>query len=260
MEDSEVRGYLSMNRIDVGKGFVELVDYIGDDYLVLRAARTSTGADYSKGEVKDRGLIRYLYRNEHMSPFEFPTLIWHVKCPIFVARQYMRHRAFSFNEASGRYKELDAEMYEPESWRRQDTENKQGSIDELDFQDTVDEAYWLIDSAYNRATSVYHTLLEDGVAREQARTVLPMGTYTEFYVRTDLRNLLHFLELRMDSHAQKEIQDIADAMYTLLSNTGDFAWTLEIFDEIREVKGSLGRLMNEHKHDMKELVYKLRSL
>lgn len=248
------------NREKPSGGFVELVDYMGTDYAVLRSARVSTGARMYKGEKKDRGLIRYLYRNEHMTPFEFPVFTWHIKCPIFVARQFFRHRMFSFNEASGRYKEFKWETFTPREWRKQDIENEQGSLDELDFSDTQEECYQELHSSYKQAERAYATLLSNDVASEQARFVMPVGHYTEFFMNTNLRNLLHFLNLRMDSHAQKETRDVACAMYNRLKGLDEFKWTMEIFDEMRAVKGALSRLVDTHKKNLYDLVSKLDSI
>lgn len=214
-------------------GFVKLVDKMGSDYSILKAARTSTGSEASKGDKKDRGLIRYLYRHEHMSPFEFVSLQFHVKCPIFVARQWMRHRTFSFNEASARYKAFEWETFTPEEWRIQDIENKQSSNGLIDHQKLTTS---MIHSTYDRSRKAYESMLEHNVAREQARTVMPVGQYTEFFASINLRNLLHFLELRMDDHAQHEIRVFADAIYEILTEQEDLKWTIEVFDDMRTLK------------------------
>lgn len=239
---------------------VELIHYMGDDYTILRAARVSTGSKVSKGEKKDRGLIRYLYRNNHMTPFEMPQFIWYVKCPIFVARQILRHRAFSVNEASGRFKKFEWETFEPIEWRKQDTKNKQGSMEELDFNDTIQDCFHSLNESYKYSNKAYEDLIDNGVAREQARLVMPVGHYTEFYMRTDLRNLLHFLELRMDGHAQKETQDIAFQIYDKIIQTGKFPWTMEIFYEMQSVKSVMNQLLDKYKNNLDELSYKLEKM
>lgn len=241
------------------KGFVEIVDIMGDDYLVLKAARTSTGSEAIKGVAKDRGLIRYLYRKGHHSPFEFPTIIWHVKCPVFIARQIFRHRNFSFSELSARYRQIEWETYMPMDWRLQDKENKQSSVsggpDNLrGF--SIDKVY----RSYYQAQMSYESLIDKGIAREQARVVAPMGIYTEFLVRTDLRNLLHFLNLRMDAHAQEEMQELAEAMYYLLKDTKRFAWTMEIFDEVRGVDTVVDSLVNQYKNNLGTLRDRLKEI
>lgn len=222
------------------KGFIELVDHIGSDYSILQAARTSTGNEAVKGEEKDRGLIRYLYRNEHLSPFEFATFHFHAKMPIFVARQFFRHRAFSYNEVSGRYKEFEWECFYPESWRKQSKLNKQSSIDGEDSE-SKDR---IITYAYKTTEDAYHALLYNDAAREQARVVMPVAQYTEFFFRADLRNLLHFLELRLDEHAQYEIRVYAEAILDILQHLDSFKWTMEVFNDVNAIKTNLKKVMN----------------
>ena len=239
---------------------IKLLEHLGSDYTILRAARVSTGNDASKGDKKDRGLIRYLYRNEHLSPFEMTDLIWYVKCPIFVARQFFRHRTFSFNEVSGRYKKFEWETFSPNAWRKQDTENRQGSFNELDSEDTRKDCDNFIEETYSLAEKNYNSLLDSGVAREQARMIMPVGHYTEFYVKTDLRNLFHFLELRTDSHAQKEIQDVANEMLRQLKELNDFKWSVEIFEEMRALKETFKKLCDNYKSDLYFLNEKLEEM
>ncbi len=184
------------------------------DAQVVRAARVS----YDKGTKTvrdDESLIRYLIRNEHWSPFEMVEFKFHVKAPIFVARQWFRHRTGSVNEISGRYSVLEDEFYVPEKWRLQDTKNRQGSRGELDTltNEYATDAYT---EALDYAYKAYEALLSAGVAREMARMVLPLSTYTQFYWKQDLRNLLHFLKLRLDEHAQWEIREYAKAILSLI--------------------------------------------
>lgn len=202
-------------------GFAELVDSMGDDLSVVQAARVSTGSG-TKGEEADKKLINYLMRHSHTSPFEQVTFKFHVKCPIFVARQWMRHRTWSYNEMSGRYMELPREFYNPSVWRAQDTANKQGSLP------YNGDTYW-VKGAYEEALAwcerAYQSLLDNGVARELARMVLPLSTYTEFYGTVNLHNLFRFLKLRLDSHAQPEIQVYAQALLMLI--TPIVPWSVE---------------------------------
>lgn len=223
-------------------GFVRLVDVMGDDQAILQAARVSTGAS-SKGSDRDRGLIRYLYRNQHMTPFEMAELKFHVRAPIFVARQWFRHRTGSFNEASARYKEMPTEFFYPDEWRAQGTKNHQGSGDAL-FEEEQREATMLTKMLHGVAGETYDALLKEGVAREQSRIVLPVSLYTEWYWKVDFRNLLHFLDLRLDSHAQKEIREYADAVLSLVVNTERFPYTLEIFNQVREVQALVREAMS----------------
>src|SRR6056297_4301253 len=229
-----------MKKEVLDKGFVELVDKMGDDYSILRAARVSTGSEVSKGDVKDRGLIRYLYRNEHMSPFAFVSFQFHIKCPIFVARQWFRHRTFDMNEASARYKEFEWECFTPDSWRIQDDKNKQSSNElvETDFQDTIDDLYVNLDNVYGVAKTFYEDALDLDIAREQARAVMPVGQYTEFFANVNMRNLFHFLELRLDEHAQKEIRVYAEAILDILSEVDDIKWSVEVFKDVNTLKSA----------------------
>lgn len=227
------------------KGFVELVDYMGSDHMILQAARVSTGAK-SKGEKRDRGLIRYLYRNKHTSPFEMAEFVFHIKAPIFVARQWLRHRTASVNELSARYREIPSEYYLPETWREQASKNHQGSEGKLDVLNHVEaDKEWM--KAVDAASEAYGSLLNIGVAREMARMVQPVNIYTEWYWKIDLHNLLHFLNLRMDSHAQWEIQQYAKTMYALVLGTEAFPYTMEIFSQMREVEELTHKILNDDK-------------
>jgi thymidylate synthase (FAD) len=210
------------NEISVGPaGWVKLVDTMPQtdlDLAVVQAARTSNGAG-SKGLESDTSLIRYLMRHKHTSPFEMVEFKFHLKMPIFVARQWMRHRMASINEYSARYAAVPDECAIPRitDIRTQSHVNKQGS-DLLDF--PGDEADLFVDQMkliYKQAYSAYTQALKAGVAREQARMLLPQNMYTEFYWKIDLHNLLNFLKLRMDPHAQKEIQDFAKACHELIT-------------------------------------------
>ena len=187
------------------KGQLEIVDTMGDDISIVQAARVSTGSG-SKGLESDRKLINYLMRNRHTSPFEHVEYKFYVKAPIFVARQWVRHRTANWNEVSGRYKEMEMEFYYPDKYRAQDTKNKQGSVDgEIVAAD-------LVTDAVNECISAYESLINRGVSREQARIILPLNLYTEWFWKIDLHNLLHFLSLRCDSYAQWEIQQYAFAI------------------------------------------------
>lgn len=242
-------------KIDVlNSGRVELVDRMGDDYSILRAARVSTGSEVSKGYKKDRGLIRYLYRNNHISPFAFVSFQFYFKMPIFVARQFFRHRTFDVNEASARYKEFEWEVFYPDSWREQDTTNKQSSIGEINHQELISE---MVKGICKKTNLAYTSMLEHNVAREQARTVMPVGQYTEFYASINLRNLFHFLELRLHPHAQYEIKVYAEAVLEILESLEDLKWSVEIFKEMNELNYMYQELLNEHKLDLNSLKQKL---
>ncbi len=196
------------------KGHVKLLDMMGDDMTPVRAARVSYD-DELKGIEQDTKLLKFLLTNRHTSPFEQVILTWEMKMPIFVARQIVRHRTASLNEVSQRYTELDPpEFYIPEEFRHQDTVNKQGSTNEWindgDFMRTEMEAQ------YKEAHSLYRLMINYGVAREQARIVLPLATYTKWIWTNDLHNTLHFLSLRMDEHAQWETRQYANAMFDIM--------------------------------------------
>ena len=191
------------------KGFVRLVETMGGDQGVVQAARVSYGGG-SKGEEQDRKLIEYLLQHQHMTPFEQAVFKFHVSCPIFVMRQWIRHRMASTNEISARYTEVQDEYYVPSAWRGQDLKNKQGSsaAPSLDHK-ALTAAY---DGQMRSSLAVYRKLLEAGVARELARMVLPVSLYTQFYWTVNARSLMHFLGLRAEAHAQWEIQQYAEAL------------------------------------------------
>jgi thymidylate synthase (FAD) len=201
-------------------GFVGLVDHMGSDNAIVQAARVSYGAG-TKQVQDDRNLIRYLMRHEHTTPFEMCEVKFHIKLPIFVMRQLVRHRTASMNEYSARYSVLTDEFYIPEleQIQKQSTTNKQGREDsEWDWQDkrNVQHAF---QRSFHNAYKEYASLLgkEDaGLARELARSVLPVGGYTELYWKANLKNFLHMARLRMDLHAQWEIREFAGAMYDLV--------------------------------------------
>ena len=198
-------------------GFVRLVDTMPRedlDHAIVQSARVSYG-EGTKSVRSDRGLIRYLLRNEHSTPFEMVEFKFHIKMPIFLARQHMRHRTASINEISGRYSELSEEFHVPEDLRGQSSINHQGSEGVLE----TPEVMVLLreqKASCEKAFEVYGDMLKMGVARETAREHLPLSTYTEFYWKINLKNLLHYLHLRMDEHAQSEIRDYATAIYELI--------------------------------------------
>lgn len=210
------------DRIDIlDHGFVRLIDHMGDDLSVVRAARVSYDAAWRAGEDQrgDERLIRYLWRNHHTTPFEAVTFTFEVKAPIFVFRQWHRHRTWSFNELSARYRELPEEFYVPAAdvLGRQSSNNKQGR-DHLDEVSSVWAASQIERIRKQCASSfdVYRELLAMDVPRELARSVLPVSTYSHMFATVDLLNLFRFFTLRCDTHAQHEIRVYADAMTTLI--------------------------------------------
>lgn len=208
-------------------GYVRYIDHLGTDLRIVEAARISYKSP-SKGEEQDRKLLEYLFKNRHTSPFEQCSITFNIKFPIFLMRQFVRHRTFRLNEWSGRYSELADEFFEPETWRSQDQKNKQGSAEPVDNQGNCDV---ILQRAYNHSYAAYKDLLREGVAKEQARFVLPVGIYTEIYVNCDLHNLLHFTRLREDGHAQAEIQDVAKAMKAIASEL--FPWTFAAYEKFK---------------------------
>lgn len=194
-------------------GFVRLVDYNGGDQRIVQSARVSYGAG-TKTYREDRGLIHYLLRNAHTSPFEQVNLTFHTKMPIFVARQWVRHRTARLNEISGRYSVMKDEFYLPEgdAIAPQAQDNKQGRSSNGFEPREQQEIREVLAGEQRRAYAAYEELLERDVARELARINLPVSTYTEWYWQIDLHNLFHFLELRMDAHAQYEIRAYAQVI------------------------------------------------
>ena len=199
-------------------GLVRLVDHMGDDLSIVRSARVSYDAEWRAGEDegKDAKLIGYLMRNRHTSPFESVVFTFEVKAPIFVFRQWHRHRTWSFNEVSARYAELPEEFYVPEAAQitTQASSNKQMRTD-VQHEHATD---WqnLIRGHCNVSFDLYRSMLKDGVPRELARSVLPVGTYSHMFATVDLHNLFHFLRLRLHAHAQYEIRVYAEALLTLI--------------------------------------------
>ena len=209
-------------------GFVRVVDYMGDDAAICQAARVSYGKG-TKSVQNDEGLIRYLMRHWHSTPFEMCEVKLHVKLPVFVARQWIRHRTANVNEYSARYSILDREFYipAPEHVAAQSVVNNQGRGETL----TGEEAARVLDilkSDSERSYNNYQAMISDdgqqGLARELARMNLPANIYTQWYWKVDLHNLLHFLRLRADAHAQYEIRVYADAICSVVADWVPYAY------------------------------------
>lgn len=207
-----------MSKIDVlNGGFVRLVDHMGNDLSIVRSARVSYDADWRAGdEQKDAKLIAYLMKNKHTSPFESVQFTFEVKAPIFVFRQWHRHRTWSYNEISARYTELDEGWYVPEldQITTQHSSNKQMRTNEQHPE--AEDIHWLIQMQNNSAFAAYKTLVEKGCPRELARSVLPVGAYSRMFASVNLHNLFHFLRLRLHEHSQYEIRVYAQAMLQLI--------------------------------------------
>jgi len=194
-------------------GFVELIDHMGDDTRIVEAARVSYKGSRPKRD--DERLIHYLMDNGHMSPFEHVEFEFYIRAPIFVARQWFRHRTGQPNEVSRRYRAFDGGLWRPSSWFKQSKKNKQASAGLL-ADEAAAEATRALDKAYRAAQDAYARLLDLGVSREQARAVLPLGSYTEFYWKQNLRNLLNLLDQRLSPHAQTETRAYAAAVLALI--------------------------------------------
>lgn len=211
-------------------GFIRLVDYLGSDSRIVQAARVSYG-DGTKTVREDRGLINYLIKNAHWSPFEQVILTFHIKLPIFVARQWIRHRTARVNEISARYSVMKDEFYVPSSnqLKYQSKNNKQGRSDEeLSEEDKSKILQSIIDSQTS-AFDHYKEMIDLGLSRELSRIVLPVNLYTEWYWQVDLRNLFNFLKLRMDFHAQFEIRSYANVMADITKKVAPISY--EAFEE-----------------------------
>ncbi|MGR3495367.1 FAD-dependent thymidylate synthase [Citreimonas sp.] len=216
-------------------GFVRVVDYMGDDNAICQAARVSYGRG-TKSVSNDEGLIRYLMRHWHSTPFEMCEIKLHVKLPVFVARQWIRHRTANVNEYSARYSILDREFYipAPDSLAAQSATNNQGRGEALEGPEAQRVLDWLREDA-TRAYDHYEAMIstdgQQGLARELARMNLPANIYTQWYWKTDLHNLLHFLRLRADAHAQYEIRVYAEAIGEMVRDWVPFAY--KAFEDYR---------------------------
>jgi len=202
-------------------GYVRLVDSMGDDLSVVRSARVSYDADWRTGdeEGKDRKLIDYLIRNRHTSPFESVTFTFEVKAPIFVLRQWHRHRTWSYNEISARYSELPEEFYVPDRdvFGVQSEDNKQmRDMKTPPYEPDIIASFMYAQN--EQAFTMYRELIKMEVPRELARTILPVATYSKMFATVDLHNLFHFLKLRLHEHAQYEIRVYAEAMLDLIED------------------------------------------
>ncbi|MGH8557012.1 MAG: FAD-dependent thymidylate synthase [Methylococcales bacterium] len=207
------------------KGFVRLVDYMGGDDRIVQAARVSYGTG-TKTVREDKDLIYYLLRNKHSSPFEQVVLTFHLKMPIFVARQWVRHRTARMNEISGRYSVLSDEFHVPDcrSVRAQSTKNKQGRADE-EMDPAIASAYIAsIEAGQTQLYAGYTDYLKTDIARELARINLPLSIYTQCYWQMDLHNLFHFLNLRLNPHAQTEIRSYAEVLATCAQAVAPLAY------------------------------------
>lgn len=234
----------------LNKGFVRLVDYMGGDARIVQSARVSYG-DGTKTLREDAALIDYLLRNDHTSPFEQVVLTFHIKTPIFVARQWVRHRTARMNEISGRYSMMADEFYIPEysDIRRQSKTNKQGRSDEPISNEIQNEFIETLQEDQEKIYAQYERYIGHDVARELARVNLPLSLYTQFYWQIDLHNLFHFLRLRLDSHAQYEIRVYGEVLAQCAKAVAPLAYSA--FEE--HILGAV-RLSKTQLYELKEAV------
>ena len=242
-------------------GFVRVIDYMGDDTSIVQAARVSYGKG-TKQVSTDSGLIKYLMRHWHSTPFEMCEIKYHIKLPIFIARQWIRHRTANVNEYSARYSILDKEFYLPskENLAAQSKSNRQGRGDVLTG-DQANEVLNLLKNDAERTYDNYETMLNErydgstidenksGLARELARMNLTLNTYTQWYWKTDLLNLMNFLRLRADSHAQYEIRAYADVMLDTLKK-----WVPITFEAFMDYRVGGTEVSSKGKKIIKDLI------
>ena len=206
-------------------GFVRLVDYMGGDSSIVQAARVSYG-EGTKKVTEDRGLIRYLMRHHHTTPFEMVEFKFHIKLPIFIARQWIRHRTASVNEYSGRYSIMEDEFYVPGGGaiKFQSASNKQGRSETEVPPDLQRKVIEILKYAQKASYADYEQMLNENIARELSRINLPLSLFTQWYWKIDLHNLFHFLRLRLDDHAQHEIREYACVMADIVKKVVPVAW------------------------------------
>ena len=214
--------------IDNNQGWIAMLRHSGEEIDIVNAARVSFGKFKTEFNDKDKVLLDFLISEEHFAPLEHETMTFLIHCPLFVRGQTMRHRTFAYNEISRRYTEVDMELYTPQKFRVQSEDNKQASIDNECIKQN-EAARIIMDNANKLALKTYRELLDMGVCREQARGILPQNMMTTFYMTGNLRNVLHFLSLRMDSHAQWEIRQYANAMHEILKEI--YPNVIEAFDK-----------------------------
>lgn len=214
------------------KGFVELKDFMGGDQRAVESARVSFDAKTFEMGEKEGKLINYLMKHRHGSPFEHSYFTFHVKAPLFVVREWQRHRIGSYNEMSGRYVEFIPSFYYPDEWRKPALSNKQGSVP---FEGTEEIDYLGIEIIYNEAIEnawkYYQFLLKSGIAKEMARMVLPLSLYTQFYWTVNARSLMNFLNLRTGQDAQWEIRQYAETVEDYFANTMPLTYAAWVSNE-----------------------------
>lgn len=211
-------------------GYIELLDVMGDDLSIVNAARVSYNSESDELQERDHKLIKFLAKHKHWTPFEQNSLKFRVKCPIYIARQWMKHRCWVFNEISARYTIFNNTIYKPTKFREQAEKNKQASVEARNL--NQDEASKIYDEVAKATVDAYNKLIELGVCREQARGILPVGSHTEFITTVNLRNFMHWYVLRAPADAQWEIQQYAHAAVKLVKTK--FPVAIKCFEELQE--------------------------
>lgn len=211
-------------------GHIELLDVMGDDLSIVNAARVSYNTESTDLTDRDKKLILFLAKHKHWTPFEQNALKFRVKCPIYIARQWMKHRCWVFNEISARYTKFDNTIYKPSQFREQAASNKQASVEAQNLEQA--KATEIYEQACKATIDAYTRLIELGVCREQARGVLPVGSHTEFVTTVNLRNFMHWYNLRAPKEAQWEIQQYAHAALKLVKHK--FPVAIECFEQLKE--------------------------
>lgn len=201
--------------LDGGQGWIGLLNHMGDENTVTNSARVSFGKMKSQFDEKDEKLLKYLIQNKHLTPLEHISFTFLVHCPLYVRSQWIRHRCASYNELSRRYTEVDLEFYLPEIYRKQSDSNKQASVVGSVVQEN-DNVIDMVEKCVNTSLQTYNKMLQKGVCKEQARSILPQNLMTTFWWTVDLRSLINFLVLRDDDHAQLEIRQYAIAIKKLI--------------------------------------------
>lgn len=234
MSEREENVTLDLYGDDIGK--VQLVQHYGDDTMVVNSARVSFGQHRETLSDKDKKLINYLIKNRHTSTLEHCGATFKFVVPLFVRSQHHRHRTWSYNEISRRYTDENLQFYEPDAFRTQHKTNRQASNKDELINPELEQYFYLqasdkIRGHHQTTVSLYNELITAGICREQARGVLPQNLYTEYYGTANLSNLLKFIDLRLDSHAQWEIQRVAEAVLTILTEL--FPVTVESYRRIK---------------------------
>jgi len=240
------------DRIPVlGDGHCDLIDVMGNELRIVNAARVSLGKHSEKLNKKDIKLMKRLWRDRHTTPFEMVEFAFRVKVPIFIARQWHRHRTWSYNEVSRRYTSDDMGFFIPKTLRYQDPNNKQGGYIDMSIEESTP---WIekIDAHSKASFKLYMEMIDANITREQARMVLPQNMWTEYYAKVDLKNLLGFMSLRLDPHAQYEIRVYAYAMLVHIQKY--VPKVVEVFTETLpfELDFNIGSELQLSKHALEE--------